>query len=418
MLKSTLTQQEMRDILSKKIEENSLDKSLFLSFLHQKTTRKEAHNFIDNGHALSEVSNVFKFQQQQVCIKDYENGSRHDLGDDLFSSMVSVGRNYQTINIIENFNLNTFLQSLKQDPIRLFKINDKYYLEQDGNHRMMALKLMYYIELSKPGADINQINKKFTFNFPVKHLNHDFDLISSAIKIVNKQKHSRFPMFYLTNDENQAISYKSILTFNNKSSTYNLDFQGKSAKNLTAKSVTELLKNLQSYNKPYSISKFENSFALEFGNKLSLNLTKNQLKEKINSLDLNQTTFPTEFLIVEKGQDAYDLLIEGKKYTGSEESIIKMYSAAVQANNNPSITPEEIKIMSEQEIDKDFHENLKFADIILNKNNSSLIIFGKSFKNISKKQLHQELALLAKERHFCPRQNFTVESSPPLQNEF
>lgn len=406
--------------LSKIIEiskRHMVNGNLFFGFLSQPTETISEHDVFFNKYTLQEVKSIFKFKEEQVCIKDFENGSRLDLGSNLLSSMISIGRNSETINLIENFDFNKFEEGLKSNPIHLLEINGKYYLDSDGNHRMMALKFLYYMEISKQKANIEQVNKKYTFTLPVKHLNHDFSLIEIASKIMQKQSPSRFPSEYLTKNTNDFLSQNSILIFNKENNTYDIDFQGSFKQNLNVENAIYYLSKFVNYEKPYSIYNLENGYALEFGNSLTLGLSREQLKEKINALNFSQKTFPTEFLAVEKNENLFDLIIPTKTYYGNVEDVLSMYSGAIQVNKNPNLEIDKIKKMSKEEVEKNFFKNLDIADINLNASESFVKIVGHEYNNISKNDFTTALEKLKKERHFCPHENFVVETKQHNESE-
>lgn len=411
MLTDVLKADEMLEKIEEFFKQRGGDETAFFANLQQETSKLQDNNVFHEKFALHDVSGIFKFEEEAVCVKDFENGARQDLGNNLLSSMISVGRNFQTINLIENFDFEKFKQSIIKDPIRLLEINGKYYLEDGGNHRMMALKFLYFLEMAKPGANEQEINKKFTFNFPVKHLNHSADLIESALQIMQHKRKSKFPKSYFAKTEAEIASLDSILSFNKETNTYNVHFEGRLKQNLTEADTLTYLSKLQSYDKPYLIHSTPDGFGLEFGNMLTLGLTKEQLIEEINLLNLYQKTFPAEFSVVKKNENQYDLFIQGKRFHGSQESVIKMYSGIIQANKNPELEVENFKIMTKEEVQKNFLSNLDFADIHLTENGSFVEVFGKIMENLNKEELAKAINHLKKERCFCPRETITIENA-------
>lgn len=71
------------------------------------------------------------------------------------------------------------------DPINLVVINNEYYIESDGHHRVYYLLLCYLIEISKCNGreEIEKINNKYTFSFNVvkKSNNELLNMISYAM---------------------------------------------------------------------------------------------------------------------------------------------------------------------------------------------------------------------------------------------
>ena len=397
---------KIKEILKK----HMINENMFFDFLLKHTETISKYAVFYNKYTLQEVKRIFKFKEEQVCVKDFENGSRLDLGNNLLSSMTFIGRNNQTVNLIENFDFNKFKEGLKSNPIQMLEINGKYFLDSDGNHRMMALKFLYYMEMANLNANMEQINKKFTFTFPVKHLNHDFSLIEIASKIMQKQSPSRFPSEYFVKNVDDLSSFYSILTFNKDNQTYDIDFQGNLKQNLNVDQTISHLSKFVNYENPYSIYNLENGFAFEEGNTLTLALSKEKLKEKINSIDLSQKTFPTEFLAVKKNENLFDLIIPTKTYYGDEKEVLKIYSAIVQTNQNSNLEIENIKKMSKSEVEKVFLKNLDIVDINLLDNQSWVKIVGREYKNISKNEFTTALEKLTKERHFCPHEKLVVET--------
>lgn len=402
MLIDALNKNQIINELVLLAQKNGANEATLFEFLTKKTEKISQRLIFNDKFVLDDVKSIFKFESEEVCVKDFENGSRPDLGFNLIDSMAQVGRNAQVVNLIKAFDFAKFEQSLKADHIQLFEINGKYFLDNDGNHRMLALKFLYYLEMAKPNAIKEEIDKKFTFTFPVKHLNHNPLLIETALKISQKQKPSKFPDEYFANS-NTETTQNGVLKYNKENKTYGINFQGLLKNNLTESAAISLLQKFESHQAPYIIHNLKNGYAFEAGNVLTVGLTKEQVMHKIDNFDVSKLNNPNDYLIVKKDENNYDLIVSTKTFYANEEDVLKMYSSVVAANNGNQ--NEELKILTKFEATKMFLKNLSYADFQLKGNESWIKIVGKEQKNISKQELIAAIKKLSFERQFCPVQN-------------
>ena len=410
MIQEVLSEKQMEEKIQHVAVQNNANVSLFLKYLSLQTSKINQHNVFFNKFPLHEVKNIFKFCEEQICVKDFENGSRLDLGSSLKESMIKIGRKEQTIHLIKNFDFQKLQESLKTNPIHLLEIDGKYFLDSDGNHRMMALKFLYFLELSKQNANAEEINQKFTFTFPVKHLNHSYELIEIASRIMQKQKMSRFPNEYFVENINELLSFYSILTYNKNTATYNINYQGFSKQNANEKEAILFLSKLEQHEKPYNVYELKDGFALEMGNMLTLRLTKEQLSEKIANLDLSKTTFSSDFFIVQKNNSLFDSILPAKTYYADHETVLKMYSALISSGH------EQVTILTKEQVQKNYFKNLDIADIQLNEKDAYVKVFEKQYHNLTKEDLAFALSSLLSQRQFCKSEFFSVANTKQQYN--
>lgn len=388
---------------------NNVDFSKFFSCLNTPTTIINDHDNIVGNYSIQNIRSLFNGNQEKVFIKDFESGLRLDMSDTLFSSVVSIGRNQIILDMLENGNAQELISSLQNNQVSMFEVDGKYYAENDGNHRLMALKILYYLEKAKnPQLD----ESKFSFITNVKHIIHTKELIDSLTRYAEQQKKSLF-FDYLMKDMPYSNSIYNVIKYNKEQDKYEVDLRGIYCGGLDEKQVIKLLDSYKN-EKPYSIYKTNNGYALEFGNILVVNLKKEKLQNAIENLKSNKTEFSNEYKIVKKN-DKFDLIIEAKKYYDKPENLKNIYSACVNFNQKKPLQEmteqkTDCQILSEKEISKIYFENLDYIDIELDTDKPFIQIGERIIEDISKQELDIRLNQLNKERMFCKTDNFLVST--------
>lgn len=150
---------------------------------------KAKENDID--YTLTYRNNIyFNSSVESVCIKDIVGTLCEEKTvsfQQMLTSLYSNKNEYCSRNnkfLKESIDSN--IEKIKGlNPINLAVINNEYYIESDGHHRVYYLLLCYLIEISKCNGreEIEKINNKYTFSFNVvkKSNNELLNMISYAM---------------------------------------------------------------------------------------------------------------------------------------------------------------------------------------------------------------------------------------------
>lgn len=389
---------------------NGLDAN---DFFNEITKRNEVVDMYEvsqpSGYAIIDILNHFNPSMQTINVTQIENGSRTDLKNNLLNSIINIGRNEAIFNNLSTLNLERLKESIENDKLVFFSKEGKFYLESDGNHRLLQLKLLFAVEKLKTTnqEELNELTSRFSINVPVKYVEHEKELIEILSKINNENPPTKFD--YLNQLVKSPNSFSNVITYNNQNDTYNINYKGNARESLTSEQATDILEKIHSKERSFTTHLINGEYFIEVGNVLKAHLTKEEWQKEINSLHQVATTTNDnyDYYIIEKPNDKNTLIIPHKKFEGSYNETLAKYSSVVQFNQQLPLEQmnaymqDDLVVLNEEQVTEAFFENMQTADIYLDQENDHGVveIMAREFKDISKAELNVRLQLLQKEQH-------------------
>lgn len=249
--------QEQKNNYSKIInflKEQELSVPIFnsLSFEPLKNSANIYQDYNEHGQSYGSILSYFQPSLETIEMSKI-GGIDFDEGN-LLEVMSSIYRNEEIINNLGKFDMAKFNNSLKSGSsnYELIELNDKYYVNGDGNHRTLLMIFQYYMTLTSLIQNkcsyeaISRFKKEAVFNAPVVHLEHDPKLIYNAENLYNKiSKIGGFEFDYIKNNTSKKTNGKNFfLKYNKENDKYFVYYNGITRDNLNPAQALDFLEQL------------------------------------------------------------------------------------------------------------------------------------------------------------------------------
>ena len=403
------------DKINNYAERLHVDASILFSLLYKNTKKIDMYQEISGtNYLIDQAIKFFNPVYKQVSITDYENGMRDDLGNSIMESMLSVGRNQVIYDNLDTLNLPDLKKSIEADRLVFVQKEGRYYLESDGTHRMLQAQFLYLVQSlkCKTPTELTQLKQDFTFYVPTKHIETNKHLLGTLGKISNNLTPSRF-IDYFTSIVKQPESIYNVISFDNDSKIYTINYKGYQHEFTDAYQAHLALEKLYTMERDYSTYKIKDKYYLEYGNVLKTGLTFEQWKQETEKIKTGEVQInnATDYFIIEKPNKEFDLQIPLKKTQSTMLESLKNYSAAVQFKQQKPVTEiqrhlhDEFIVLSPDDVNRVYTKNTDAADIDLNpqKNSGVVTIYARRFQGLTEDELNIRL------------QQYTRECTSPQQ---
>lgn len=220
-----------------------------------------------------------------------------------------------------DFDFDKFYKSLSTTNFLLIEKNGNYYVNGDGNHRILALMFMAYMKQAKfkklnaPVFMQKMLHEKVKIKVPVIHLQHDDDLIMFLNDYYDSEHFGILEQDYI-NELTGRKNYRSI-TYDRISKSYSMSYKGFEYKNMSSFDTLQKMKKIESIGTSNNLYYKNGFFTLTNKHFAVSSIPKDNLykwDELMNKITLPDTKFEY-FLDTDANGKEFNLHIANCMYT-------------------------------------------------------------------------------------------------------
>ncbi|MEG1581890.1 MAG: hypothetical protein RR334_01870 [Clostridia bacterium] len=191
-----------------------------------------------------------------------ENGSYGDINNILEWVDFYISGNFrgdEFIEMINNFDFNLAKFNSNSGNIYFIEENDKYFLAEDGNHRLGAYLLSFYAETAKAKTvqEKSDVLKKYTFRANVIHSSENEDFVKAFNTAVEKTSRNTndLAVDYMYRNSYSRGNNGNFYFYDKNSKLYTVSVGGYVFLNISDKEAISLMKSIKKV--PAGVSCFQ-----------------------------------------------------------------------------------------------------------------------------------------------------------------
>lgn len=332
------TREQKIAIIENVLKENGLNFSdLYPLFNKEMISSSEVKkDETSSGISYDRVSSFFSPKMEEVDIRnivglEYKSGSFYDC-------LLNIYRPESIFENLGNFDYEKFHKTLKNSNFQLIEKDGEYYVNGDGNHRVLLMIFQLHMQLARlvklraPEWMIHKLLNQSKITVPVIHLNHKENLL----KFLDTYSLSPLGAFEqdFINSFLDGKNYRDIV-YDKESNTYSINYKGIKRNELTSNEALEIMSSIENIDVKNNIFDNDEGFILfneHFG---LIDIPKEEIKrcdKIISNINLPKTKFPY-FLEGSYWSEKYSLHIGNCSYT-DEISNIKEINNFIENNLN------------------------------------------------------------------------------------
>lgn len=320
------TREQKKAIIENVLKENGLTFSdLYPLFDKEMVSSSEVkHDKTSSGISYDRVSSFFSPKMEEVDIRDiagleYKSGSFYDC-------LLNIYRPESIFNNLGHFDYQKFHDTLSSSNFQLIEKDGKYYVNGDGNHRVLLMIFQLHMQLARltklhaPKWMIYKLLDQSKITVPVIHLNHKENLLK-FLDEYSLRNLGDFEQDFI-NSFLDCKNYRNIV-YNKESNTYSINYKGIKRNELTSNEALEIMSSIENIDVQNNIFYNDDSFILfnkHFG---LMDVPKKEIKRCdniISNLNLPKTKF-SYFLEGSYWGENYSLHIGNYSYTDEISNI-------------------------------------------------------------------------------------------------